>query len=113
MSGRLAGATRSGDIVGRLGGDEFIVVAERVEGLEEAQTVAERIIAALSESVTWESVVLKVGASIGITICRGDELGALELLVRADLALYQAKCQGGCGIAVYDEHLQARLARAR
>ena len=109
VGARLSTATRNGDIVGRLGGDEFIVIAERIEGIEEAQALAKRLIAAVSDRVAWGSVVLNLGASIGVTICWGNEVSALDLLARADLALYEAKRQGGSGIGVYDEHLQARL----
>ncbi len=111
VGARLTSASRSDEIVGRLGGDEFVVVAERVEGIEEATALADRLLAVLAERVDWNDVRLGVAASIGVAVCRGDELSAQELLARADLGLYQAKRQGGGAVAVYDEQLQARLAR--
>ena len=102
---------RTGDIVGRIGGDEFVVIAERVEGPKEAEALAARLVAALSEPVQWQDVRLSAGASIGIALAHGTDAGPLELLAQADLALYQAKQQGGQGVGVYDETLQQRLAQ--
>jgi diguanylate cyclase (GGDEF)-like protein len=108
---RLAKAVRNGDIVARLGGDEFVVIAERVDGMDEAEMLAARLLSALAEPVQWDYVRLAAGASIGITIARGDDVSPLELLAQADLALYEAKQHGGQGVGVYDETLQQRLAR--
>ena len=110
VGARLSGAVRTGDMVGRIGGDEFVVIAERVEGPQEAQALAARLVAALSEPVEWQDMRLSTGASIGITLAHGDDAEPLELLAQADLALYQAKQRGGQGVEVYDETLQQRLA---
>ncbi len=110
VGARLSGVVRTGDIVGRIGGDEFVVIAERVDGQGEAEALAARLIVALSEPVEWQDVRLGVGASIGITLGHGDEVGSLDLLAQADLALYQAKQRGGLGVDVYNETLQQRLA---
>jgi diguanylate cyclase (GGDEF)-like protein len=110
VGARLSGAVRAGDILARLGGDEFVVIAERVEDASEVESLAERLVGALSDPVEWGTVRLSVGASVGITLAHGDGPGALELLARADLALYRAKQRGGRGIEVYDVTLQERLA---
>jgi diguanylate cyclase (GGDEF)-like protein len=106
---RLAAASRSGDLIARLGGDEFVVIAEQVQGLEEAQSLAKRLIEALSEPIQWDSSTLRVGGSVGLTVASGDSVEALDLLARADLALYQAKQRGGGSIGIYDEVLQEQL----
>jgi diguanylate cyclase (GGDEF)-like protein len=111
VADRLTGAVRSGDVVARLGGDEFVVIAERTAGRPEAELLAERIIGTLSEPISWGAGSLTIGATIGITIAYADDSDALELLARADLALYQAKQRGGNSIAVWDETLQQGLAR--
>lgn len=111
VGARLSGVVRTGDIVARVGGDEFVVIAERVEGPEEAEALAARLVKALSEPVEWQDVRLSTGASIGMTLAHGDDADPLELLARADLALYQAKQRGGQGVYVYDEVLQQRLAQ--
>jgi diguanylate cyclase (GGDEF)-like protein len=110
VGARLSKVVRTGDIVGRIGGDEFVVIAERVDGPEEAEALAARLVVALSEPVEWQDVQLRVGASIGITLAHGDNASPLELLAQADLALYQAKQRGGLGVDVYNETLQQRLA---
>lgn len=110
VGARLHAASRRGEIVARLGGDEFLVVAERVESMEEAQLVGERLLRSLSEPISWNSVRLSSGATIGLALCRGDESSASELLSQADLALYEAKRAGGNRVGVFDQGLQERLA---
>jgi diguanylate cyclase (GGDEF)-like protein len=110
VGARLAGAVRTGEMVARLGGDEFVVIAERVAGPDEAESLAARLIGALSEPLGCGPLQLIVGASVGIALAHGDDTGSLELLARADLALYQAKQRGGRGVGLYDETLQQRLA---
>ena len=110
VAARLETQARAGDIVARIGGDEFVVIAERVEGPEEAEAIAARLIVALSDPVKCQDVQLSAGASIGIALAHGDDTAPVELLARADVALYQAKARGGHRLELYDEMLQARLA---
>ena len=107
---RLSATARAGDIVGRIGGDEFVVIAERVDGPEEAEAIAARLIVVLSEPIQWRDVRLRAGASVGIALAHGEDAAPLELLARADIALYQAKQRGGQLFELYDESLQQRLA---
>ncbi len=107
---RLTSTTRSHDLVARIGGDEFVVVADGISSLREAEYLALRFVACLSEPVKWESLSLEVGTCVGIALSAGPCVGALDLLARADLALYQAKQRGGSSIGVFDEEVQQRLA---
>ena len=107
---RLLSATRGHDLVARIGGDEFVVVAEGVTTLREAEYVALRLISALCEPIEWQSLTLDIGACVGLALSGKDDIGALDLLAHADLALYQAKQQGAGSIGVFDEEVQARLA---
>ncbi len=107
---RLMTTTRDHDMVARIGGDEFVVVADGVSSLREAEYLALRFVACLSEPVKWESIRIDVGACVGIALSAGRDVGALDLLARADLALYQAKQRGGSSIGVFDEEVQHRLA---
>jgi diguanylate cyclase (GGDEF)-like protein/PAS domain S-box-containing protein len=85
------------DIIGRLGGDEFAIATL---GTDErgAIALAERINRALSEiSYPGLGINHRVTASIGIALFPGENLGVRDLLVNADIAMYQAKENGRTG----------------
>ena len=90
---RVQTAVRVYDLVGRYGGEEFLVVAVGAS-LEEAVVVAERIRGAVAERpVVWETSAISVTASIGVvSVERGEDL--LQAIGRADAALYEAKDAG-------------------
>ncbi len=98
----LKDSLRATDVVGRVGGDEFAVFLPAT-GLDEARTVAEKVLATIRESaLTVESQIVKTTTSIGVAEVRTrDTVGGL--ITRADLAMYHAKKNGGNRIAVYSE----------
>jgi diguanylate cyclase len=100
VSGRLADAVRDGDLLARIGGDEFAVIMDGV-GLEPALEVADRLRASLRRPFTVGAQQLSVEASIGIAVCPQDAADASELLRLADLAMYDAKTTGS-GPRAYD-----------
>ncbi len=85
---------RSGDLLGRYGGEEFVVVSPGA-ALAVAQQLGERIRAAVEElEVEWEGERIPVTISVGIAMRRRDESAPAHLLDRADQALYDAKRRG-------------------
>ena len=86
----LKDTLRATDVVGRVGGDEFAVFLPAT-GLDEARTVAEKVLATIRESaLTVESQIVKTTTSIGVAEVRTrDTVGGL--ITRADLAMYHAK----------------------
>lgn len=105
---RMSDVARGGDLLARIGGDEFLLVAEDLAGLTEASTLAERIVDALLSPICVDDMEFHVGACAGIAIAQdGDD--PLTLLRNADLAAYTAKRRGPGGIDVYDEALQRKL----
>ncbi len=91
---RLLGLVRGTDFVGRLAGDEFVVVLEGLRAATEAEIVAGKIIEAVNQPFVMSVGPLAVGTSIGVAVHPRDELGGEELLGRADQALYLAKGAG-------------------
>jgi diguanylate cyclase (GGDEF)-like protein len=94
VASRLATVLRDSDTVGRLGGDEFIVLVEGASLSAGPELVAERILDVLREpfAVANRETPLRVTASIGIAV--GDRISPSDLLRDADIALYSAKASG-------------------
>lgn len=85
---------RKEDFLARIGGDEFVVVSRNHPGVDHVAEMAARLIEAISKPVDYEGHECRVGASIGIA-SRLDESERIEqLLVNADIALYEAKRRG-------------------
>jgi diguanylate cyclase (GGDEF)-like protein/PAS domain S-box-containing protein len=89
---RLVAAVRTTDTVGRVGGDEFVVVCEEVDDAVTAM-VSARIQAALAEPFRLEQAEVRVAASVGVALSPPHRFD--QLLQEADAAMYQAKRAGG------------------
>lgn len=102
---RLRLCVRTADTVGRLGGDEFLILLSPADNpLEAAERVAEQCLLALSRPVVIGDLALSVGTSIGIVICeiqQAESVTASQLMSQADVAMYRAKAAGRNRYAVY------------
>jgi len=92
---------RPGDI-GRLGGDEFMVVLPEIGASEDVAQVAERLIATLQEPMKLSQHTVVITPSIGIAIAPTDGTDAESLLRHADLAMYFAKRRAPGNFAFFD-----------
>jgi diguanylate cyclase (GGDEF)-like protein len=94
VADRLRGLARETDTIARMGGDEFVIVQAPIADPADATTLAQRIIALMSEPFDIDGHQAIIGASIGIAVGPGDGLSPDKLLRNADLALYRAKGDG-------------------
>lgn len=106
IANRLLDQIRPGDTVGRLSGDEFIVLCEQIEKPELIANLAMRINDALRESIEYQELNLFVTASIGIIIGHGQQYSADDMMHSADMAMYEMKQQGRDGWQFFNDQLQ-------
>jgi diguanylate cyclase (GGDEF)-like protein len=108
---RMTSIVRGGDTVARLGGDEFVILLEDITDETDVVRLAERVVAALAEPVQVFHRQVRIGASIGVTICNDGYVDAGRLLREADAAAYRAKNAGRGRYDVFDDALREELAR--
>ena len=105
---------RSGWSVARHGGDEFTVLLHKLQSRRDAEQIAERLIAALSEPVMIGTHEVAIGVSIGIAFSDKAEKTPCDAIREADTAMYYAKTGGRGRYRIYDPEMQiaaaARLA---
>ncbi|MDM7457178.1 MAG: EAL domain-containing protein [Tepidimonas sp.] len=111
---RLQTILRDEDSVGRLWGDEFVVLLENLGdsqsgALWNAQMIAEKIRAELERPSIHDGQEVQVTPSIGITLFQGSHEAVEEILQRADLAMYQSKAAGRNAIRFFDPDMQAKV----
>jgi diguanylate cyclase (GGDEF)-like protein len=109
-AGRIAEAVRGDDIVGRPGGDEFIVVLPRITGVADVDVVAQRIIRMVRRPITVGGRELLLGASIGVALYPEHGRTARVLVSHADAAMYSAKRRGGNVHLHFDASMEAEIA---
>ncbi|MEF7614515.1 EAL domain-containing protein [Aquincola sp. MAHUQ-54] len=104
LARRLQGIARTSDIVGRLSGDEFVVVLPQC-GADRAVTAVERLVAAVAKPVAVAGVTLHPGASVGVALFPEDGTDIDTLIRHADMAMYQAKTQERGGFRFFSAEL--------
>ncbi len=105
---RMSTRLREGDTLGRLGGDEFLVILEDVTHPGEAATVAAAIMQLMREPISLGSDhEVYVSISVGISLYPGDAQSVTELIQHADSAMYLAKENGRNNFKYYTTELTA------
>jgi diguanylate cyclase (GGDEF)-like protein len=106
VGARMKTALRGSDTVGRLSGDEFVMLVDTA-GLDVApELVAERILDVLRVPIALPAPASSVAVTASIGIASGLSGSAEDLLADADLALYKAKAAGKDGYAVFEPSMQ-------
>jgi diguanylate cyclase (GGDEF)-like protein len=91
---RLTASVREADTVGRLGGDEFGILVQKVATEDDMAVVARKVVAALSKPFSVQGLILMIGASVGVTMVPEENDTYDVVLSRADIAMYEAKAKG-------------------
>ena len=113
LAARLLTCIRPIDTAARLGGDEFVLLLPDLGDPLRAAEVAEAVIAAVAEPFEHEGQMLRLGTSIGIALTPAHGDGVDDLLSCADLALYQAKGDGGNCHRLFVPALRQHVQRVR
>lgn len=102
----------SGDIICRLGGDEYVVLCDQVEDSEQIIFLAQRMNEALRTSITIKGTEIYITASIGLAFGHGSTHSADDLLRESDAAMYVTKEQGRDSYRVFSDKIHT-LAQQR
>ncbi|MCG6202051.1 diguanylate cyclase domain-containing protein [Psychromonas antarctica] len=94
LSHHMKEALRDGDTLSRFGGDEFVVILADLDKTQDFEPVIERLLEAASMPIMVSDTLLKVSASIGVTLYPLDNVDPEQLLRHADQAMYIAKQKG-------------------
>lgn len=96
LARRLVAGVRAGDVIGRIGGDEFVAICANAD-VESGLAVAERVLALTQTPIAVETGVISPSVSVGLTVYRPEidpRPTGEQLLIRADGAMYQSKAMG-------------------
>jgi diguanylate cyclase (GGDEF)-like protein len=103
LARRMKHTLREGDTLSRLGGDEFVAVLLDQSDVSTCVPILNRMLAAAAEPMNIDGLVLKVSASIGVTLYpQSEAVDADQLLRQADQAMYKAKLVGKNRYCIFD-----------
>lgn len=106
---RVTDMLGDGEVFGRFGGDEFIAVKSNVFTERDAFEFGDRILDSIRKPVLWQESIFEMTASIGFSLFPRDGIKPVELMEKADLAMYRAKTQGrNCAVG-YDEKMDTAV----
>ena len=108
---RLEACLRAGDTVARIGGDEFVLLLEDIESINEATIIVNRLQKKITSPIVLDGHEVFITASIGIALSSGEYLEPTNLLRDADTAMYRAKELGRARHEVFNSSMHAHALR--
>ncbi len=102
---RMHACVRHADTVGRVGGDEFLVLLPEVQSVQNATAVAEKICHAIHQVMEIDGHALVISASVGVAMYPDHANDPFALVRQADAAMYVAKNSGGNQVCLADERV--------
>lgn len=109
LATRLRASLREGDVIGRMGGDEFVVLIEEFQEASQVAEVAKKALDTATRPFVLQGRECQVTASIGISIYPEDGRDAQTLLKNADIAMYLVKQQGKNSFRFYSPQMNVHL----
>ena len=105
---RFKRSLRADDVIGRMGGDEFVILIEEVNELNQVALVAHKILSSTIKPMVLTGEECRITASIGISIYPKDGLDEQSLMKNADIAMYFAKEEGRNNYQFYSKDIQSQ-----
>jgi diguanylate cyclase (GGDEF)-like protein/PAS domain S-box-containing protein len=102
---RLHRCVRAEDVVGRIGGDEFLVICPRISAATEAMNTAARLAKSLRHQIHLQIAAMPSSASIGVAWSDGSPTTAETLVAQGDIAMYESKRAGNGEPVLFDESM--------
>ena len=107
VASRLTRCCGPGQLVARMGGDEFVIIAEDTVGEADMAVLADKVLSALAEPVRVGDHALTVRTSIGVVERPVADTNPADLIQAADITMYQAKAGGKARYAMFDQNRNA------
>jgi diguanylate cyclase (GGDEF)-like protein/PAS domain S-box-containing protein len=111
VANSLKEALRDVDTIARMGGDEFAIILDNIQGAEQVSAIAERIRTTLSTPFLVQGVEIFVSASMGIAIYPRHGATMEDLIQSADVAMYRAKEEGRNTYIFFSSEMNSQAAK--
>lgn len=113
VTARLRAALDPGDVLARMGGDEFALIKRGATSEAQIATLCTRIVAEVSKPYEVRGGQVSVGISIGVAIAKGAHIARSELMRKADIALYESKRKGRQQFQFYSDSMSYAMLERR
>jgi len=111
VSNRISGALREVDTLARIGGDEFVILLESLNDINNISRIANKLLEVAREPMIIDGNNIHTSASIGISIYPNDGVSIMDLMKKADSAMYHAKDNGRDRYRFFTNQLDSFLTR--